>query len=51
MVPVSDGCEYMCGTRGSVVFSADDVLKMSLVRGVISVGRECEMCMCLAREV
>ena len=32
------GCEYMDGTRGSgVVSSADDVLKMSMVRGVRAV--------------
>ena len=39
---------YMGGTRGSgVLASADDVLEMSVVRGV---GGVCDMCsMCLAR--
>ena len=38
---------YMGGTRGSCVLaSADDVLEMSVVRGVCGV---CDMCMCLAR--
>ena len=37
----------MGGTRGSCIMSnADDVLEMSLVRGI---GGECEMCMCLDR--
>ena len=47
MVAVSAGCECIGGTRGSgVVTSADDVLEMSVVRGV---GGVCEMCMYLAR--
>ena len=38
---------YMGGTRGSgVLSSADEVLDMSVVRGV---GGVCDMCMCLAR--
>ena len=37
-------------TRGSdTVSSADDVLQMSLVRGMRRVGEVCEICMCLAR--
>ena len=40
---VGVGCEYMCGTRGlCVVFSADDVLEVSVVRGV---GGVCGMCL------
>ena len=31
------------------VYTADDVLEMSVVRGVRGVGGVCEMCMCLAR--
>ena len=46
VVAVSAGCEYIGGTRGSgAVSTADDVLEMSVVRGVCEV---CEMCMCLA---
>ena len=38
---------YMSGTRGSgVLYSAGDVLKLSVVRGVCGV---CDMCMCLTR--
>ena len=38
---------YMGGTRGSgVMSSADDLLEMSVVRGV---GGMCDTCMCLAR--
>ena len=44
MVAVS---AYMGVTRGSgVLYSACDVLEMSVVRGVCGV---CDMCMCLAR--
>ena len=50
MVTVSAGCEYMDGTRGSgFVSTADDVLEMSVVSGVRSVGGVCEMYMCLDR--
>ena len=43
------GCKYMGGTRGSdAVYSAIDVMEMSVVTGVSGV---CEMCMCLARFV
>ena len=50
VVSVSGVCDYMRGTRGSVVvYSADDVLEMSVVRGVRRVDEVCEMCMCLAR--
>ena len=36
-------CEYIGGTRGSgIVSSADEVLEMSVVRGV---GGMCDMCM------
>ena len=39
VVAVSVECEYMGGTCGSgVVSSADDVLEMSVVRGVRGVG-------------
>ena len=38
-------CEYMGDTRGSgFVSTADDVLEMSVVRGVRGVGGVCEMC-------
>ena len=38
---------YMGGTRGSgVLYSADDVLEMSVVKSVCGV---CDMCICLAR--
>ena len=38
---------YKDGTRGSgVLISSDDVLELSVVRGV---GGVCDMCMCLAR--
>ena len=38
---------WMCGTHGSgVLSSTDDVLEMSVVRGV---GGVCDMCMCVAR--
>ena len=40
----------MCVTCCScIVSSADDVLWMSVVRGMRGVGGVCEMCMCLAR--
>ena len=40
---------YVGGTRGSgIVSSADDVLGMSVVRGMRGIGGVCEMCMCLA---
>ena len=40
----------VCGTHGSgIVYSAADVLWMSMVRGMRGVGGVCEMCMCLAR--
>ena len=39
VVAVSAWCDYMCGTHGSgVVSCTDDVLEMSVVRGVRSVG-------------
>ena len=45
-------CACMGGTRGSgVVSSANDVLEMSVVRGMRKIGGVCEMCMCLARGV
>ena len=48
MVVVS-ACQ-MGVTRGSdIVCSSADVLWMSVVRGVRTVGGICEMCMCLAR--
>ena len=41
---------HLGGTRGSgIVFSAADMLWMSVVRGMRGVGGVCEMCMCLAR--
>ena len=40
---VSEG--HVC----SIVSSADDVLWMSVVRGMRGVGGVCEMCMCLIR--
>ena len=40
----------MGGTRGSgIVSNADNVLDMSMVRGVRGVGGVCEICMYLAR--
>ena len=50
VVVVSPG--HVGGTRGSgIVLSVDDVLWMSVVRGMRGVGGVCEMsmCMCLAR--
>ena len=42
----------VCGTHGSgIVYSAADVLWMSMVRGMRGVGGVCEMCMCLARNM
>ena len=42
--------EYVAGTRGSdILCSVDDVLGMSVVRGMRGIGGVCEMCMCLAR--
>ena len=39
------------GTRGSgIVFSAADVLWVSVVRGMRGVCGVCEMCMCLTRD-
>ena len=38
----------MVTLRSGVVSSADDVLEMSVIRGV---GRVCKMCMCLSRFV
>ena len=50
VVAVSTGHEYSGGIRGSgIVSSKDDVLEMSVVRGIRGVGRVCELCMCLAR--
>ena len=41
---------HVVGTRGSsLVYSAADVLGMSVVRGMRGVGGVCEMCMCLAQ--
>ena len=40
---VTGGCEYMGGTRGSgIVSTDDDVIEMSVVRGVRGVGGVCE---------
>ena len=45
---VSAGC--VGGTRGSgIVYSAADVIGMSVVNGMRGVGGVCEMCMYLAR--
>ena len=50
VVVVSAGHEYVRGTRGSgIMFSAADVLGMSVVRWMRGVGEVCEMCMCLVR--
>ena len=50
MVVVSEGHEYVGGTRGSgIVSSAADVLGMCLVRWMRGVGGMCEIYMCLAR--
>ena len=46
-MPVSAGCEYMDGKRGSGVVR-HDVLEMSGLPGVRVVGGVCEMCMRLA---
>ena len=47
MVVVSAG--HVVGTRGSgIVSGADDMLWMSVMRGMGRVGGVCEMCMCLA---
>ena len=41
---------HVGGTRGSGIVSiADDVLMMSVVRGMTGGGGVSEMCMCLAR--
>ena len=41
---------HVGGTRGSsIVYSADDMLWMSVVCGMRGVGSVCEMCMCLSR--
>ena len=41
---------HVGGTRGSgIVYSAADVLWISVVCGMRGVGGVCEMCMCLAR--
>ena len=46
------GHEYVDGTRClGIVSSADDVLEMSVVRGMKGVGGVCEMCMCLVGAV
>ena len=38
---------HVGGTRGSgIVYSSDDVLVMSVVRGMRGVGGVCEMCKC-----
>ena len=40
---------HVGATRGSgIVFSAADVLVMSVVRGMRGVDGVCEMCMCMA---
>ena len=42
----------MGGTRGSgIVFSAADMLGMSVVRGMKGVGGVCEMCICLDKRM
>ena len=49
MVAVSAECECMgCTCSLGIVSSADDVLAMSVVRGVRGVGGVCEMCICMA---
>ena len=51
VVAVSAGCEYMRSTHGSgVIFSATDVLEMSVVRGMRGVG-EYVKCIWLSREL
>ena len=50
VVAVSAVHVSMGGTRGSgIVSRTDDVLEMSVVRGMTGVGGVCEMCMCLAQ--
>ena len=50
VVAGSAGCEYICDTCGSVFLStSDDVLEMSVLRGVKGGDGVCEMCMGLAR--
>ena len=47
VVAVSRGCEYMGGTHGSgFVFTADDVLEISVVHGRRGVDGMREMCTC-----
>ena len=51
VIAVSVGCEYMDGSHGpGFVFTADDVLEISVVCGVKGVCGVCEMCMGLARD-
>ena len=41
---------HLGGLRGSgIVYSAADMIWMSLVRGMTGVGGVCEICMCLAQ--
>ena len=50
VVAVSAWCEYVCGTRGSgFVSTANNMLEMSVVRGMRGVGGVCDLGMCLAR--
>ena len=49
-VAMSVGHEYVGDVRGpGIVSSADDLLEMRVLRGMIGVREVCEMCMCLAR--
>ena len=49
VVAVSEWCECMGGTRVSgAVSSADDLIEISVVRGMRDVCGVCEMCMRLA---
>ena len=44
MVVVNTGCAYMGGTRGSgILYCTEDVLEMSVMRGVKGVGGIFEM--------
>ena len=45
---LSEGYDYVAGTGDSgIVYSAADVLRMSVVCGMKRVGEMCEMCMWL----
>ena len=50
LFPLSGGHECVGGTRGlGIIFSAADVLGMSVVRWMRGFGGVCEICMCLVR--